>query len=109
MRLFPSIKKYGRYEIDKESAKQIQQINQELDEYKKRVKVLEDNQKKPRYPEGGYVYIVQPPNAPPNMFKIGKTGNLNKRLNTHNSALPDNMRVVHKVKTNDPTAVEHCV
>jgi hypothetical protein len=107
--VIPSIKEYGRYEVDKKTKIKIDDVNRKLNEYKKRVKVLENNQRKPKYPMGGYVYILHPPGMPPNILKAGRTENLNKRLNVYNTSLPDNMRVVHKVKVDDPIAVEHCV
>jgi hypothetical protein len=59
------------------------------------------------------VYVLKPPTTTKgkyeNMYKIGKTDDLDKRLNTYNTGTPDNMIVVHKLKTNDPIAVELCV
>lgn len=94
---------------NKETKTQLNAVNKKLNEYRKKVRVLENNQKKSKYPEGGYVYVVHPHGMPPNILKAGRTDNLNKRLNTYNTSLPDNMVVVHKVKVDDPVAVEHCV
>ncbi len=107
--VIPSIKKYGKYEATNETKAKLSTVNKKLSEYRKRIKVLENNQKKPQYPAGGYVYIVHPHGMPPNILKPGRTSDLNRRLNTYNTSLPDNMRVVHKVKVDDPVAVEHCV
>ncbi len=107
--VIPSIKQYGKYEVDKKTRTKLDNVNKKLSEYKKKVKVLENNQKKPAYPTGGYVYIVHPPGTPPDLLKPGRTNDLSKRLNTYNTSLPDNMRVVHKVKVDDPVAVEYCV
>lgn len=108
--VLPAIRKTGDYLSDAPMKKKLKEMNLELNDYKKKVKILEDNQKKSKYAEGGYVYVLQPPDLRnTNTHKIGQTSNLGKRMNTYNTSLPDNMRVVHKVKTDDPVAVEHCV
>ena len=104
------MRKTGKYELDNENKKDIGNINDKLEEYKKRVKILENNQKKEKYPEGGYIYIIQPPNQEDHLYKVGKTNKkLNKRLNTYNTTIPDNVVVVDKVKVKSPIPVELCV
>jgi prophage antirepressor-like protein len=46
----PTIRKMGKYELNEEHKKRNELLTQELDEYKKRVKILENNQKRERYP-----------------------------------------------------------
>lgn len=43
------------------------------------------------------------------MYKIGKTEDINKRLQTYNTAVPDKVILVARIKTNFPTAVETCM
>lgn len=108
----PSIRKYGKYEIDDQTKKNMDDLNKQLDEYKKRIMILENNQKREKYPEGGYIYIVKPPNIDidEDLHKVGKADEkLNKRLNSYDTALPDKMFVVDKVKVDSPIAVELCV
>jgi prophage antirepressor-like protein len=110
--VIPKIRKSGKYEINKNQKKSINKLNEELEKYKKRVKILENNQKKEKYPKGGYIYVVQPPEyeIADELFKTGKTDNdLNKRLNTYNTTLPDKVIVRYKLKVKDPIAVEYCV
>lgn len=107
-----AIRKFGIYEVDKNQKKNIKELNSELDNYKKKIKILENNQKKEKYPKGGYVYVVQPPGyeIADEIFKPGKTDeNLNKILNTYNTTVPDKVIVRYKLKVEDPTAVEYCV
>lgn len=108
--VIPSLRKYGSYELNKTQKYELDQLNNTLDEYKKRVKILEHNQKKERYPEGGYIYIIQLADATDNLYKIGKTDkDLNKRLNTYNTTTPNKVIVIDKLKVESPTAIELCV
>ena len=108
--VIPTIRKTGSYIIDKKSKKKMENVNKKLKAYKKRVKILENNQKKERYPDGGYVYVIQSPDNDKKKYKIGKTDKkLNKRLNTYNTTLPDKVFVVYKKKVKNPIAVEHCL
>lgn len=107
--VIPTIRRTGRYEMSESQRVDLDELNLTLDEYKKRVKVLENNQRKERYPEGGYVYIVKPVNLNNDLYKIGKTNDLNKRLSTYNTTVPDKVMVVDKLKVESPIAVEHCV
>jgi prophage antirepressor-like protein len=108
--VIPTIRKTGSYLIDAKSKKKMEEVNKKLSTYKKRVKILENNQKKERYPEGGYVYVIQAPDNDKKKYKIGKTNkNLNLRLNTYNTTLPDKVFVVYKKKVKKPIAVEHCL
>ena len=108
--VIPSLKDKGSYNVENEHKAKLEKINEQLNTYKKRVKVLENNQKKAKYPEGGYVYAVRAPDSKnKNLFKTGKTDNMDNRMNTYNTTLPDNMIVAHKIKVDDPIAVEYCI
>lgn len=110
-KVIPTIRKSGAYKIEKKYQSKLEKINTKIEKYKKRILVLENNQKKSKYPDGGYVYVLQPPNIETDeyMYKIGKTIKMKPRLNTYNTSLPDNMRVIYKIQVNDPMAVEYCV
>jgi prophage antirepressor-like protein len=109
--VIPSIRKTGKYTMNEKNKNDMENLNAQLDNYKKRVMVLENNQKKEKYPDGGYIYIVKPNNTEKDdLYKIGKVDEkLGKRMNTYNTALPDKVFVVDKVKVNSPIAVELCV
>jgi len=45
---------------------------------------------KPKYPKGGYVYIVKPPEyIDTDIYKAGKTNNISNRMNNYNTSYPD--------------------
>lgn len=107
-KVMPTLRKTGVFSLNKSEKKELDTLNEKLNEYKKRIKVLEHNQKKEKYPEGGYIYIIQPANID-KLFKVGKTDKLSKRLNTYNTTVPDKVNVIYKLKVKSPIAVEHCV
>ena len=108
--VMPSIRKTGKYEIESKYIKELEYTNEELKKYKKRVKILENNQKKERYAEGGYIYVIKNSQSDEANYKIGKTDkDLNKRLNTYNTSSPDNFTIAYKKKVDLPIAVEHCL
>lgn len=82
---------------------------QKLIEHQNKIKVLENNLRKEKYPTGGFMYIIQRVGIEEELFKIGKTNKLTPRLRTYNTTVPDKVNVLYKVKVNNPTAVEYCV
>ena len=91
------------------------QLEQLVDKYKdiiieskdKEIKLLKDNQTKIEYPIGGVVYIAQTPYT--DKSKLGITEDLNSRLNTYNTGIPDKTQIIYSVKCKDIRAVEKCV
>jgi phage anti-repressor protein/predicted GIY-YIG superfamily endonuclease len=68
---------------------------------------LERNQRGKKIPKAeGYIYIIK---AATNMYKLGRTKDLTKRLKTYNTGLADDVEVVYLYKTKDIVAVENCV
>jgi prophage antirepressor-like protein len=83
--IMPSIRKTGKYIIDKESKKELTKINQKLKSIKKSNKELLINQKNIDYPDGNHIYIIKQKVSNKTYYKIGYTKNLNKRIKTYNS------------------------
>jgi len=68
---------------------------------------LERNQRGKYIPKAeGYIYIIKAAN---NMYKIGRTKDLAKRLKTYNTGLADDIDVLYYYKTKDIAVVENCV
>lgn len=117
--VIPSIRKTGSYVANNKLIKQINKINKQLDEYKTKleesksiIQTLEHNQKKTKFDKGGIVYVAVPLNLKAHvemLHKIGITWDLNKRIYTYNTGLPDNIKIVYSVKVNNPIAIEHCL
>jgi len=54
--VIPSIRKVGKYEFDQGTKKDIGKLNEQLDDYKKKIMILENNQKK-RKVSGRRIYL----------------------------------------------------
>jgi hypothetical protein len=78
----------------------------------KRIGVLERNQKpQTSQPPGtaGVIYIIRASEKVDSGYKIGRTVNLTKRLQSHGSAMADSVDVVYIYKTNCIEKVESCI
>ena len=75
----------------------------------KRVKNLENNQKPKINPANGVIYIFKTETGLDNVFKIGKSTNLKKRLQSHNSSHADDLEIVYVFETNNIDQVEKCL
>lgn len=91
--VLPEIRKTGKYELDKKNKAELDKVNERLKSYEhkektvmdelksrdKRIETLEFNQKKNKYPDGGYIYVMKPSNAhdvpedEDQLLKSGKT------------------------------------
>jgi prophage antirepressor-like protein len=115
--VMPKIKKDGVYEISKKLKTELTEINQKYDNIKKeniknrkRLKELENNQKKIKYLKAPAVYIIRPnPNSEINMNKFGRTNDFNVRFSNYNTTVPDDVQVVDVIPVKDPLGVELCV
>lgn len=110
--VIPEIIRTGQYIANEELRKELFEINRQLEEYKNRVDVLENNQKKTKYGKGGYIYILQLPNLNKfvkNLYKIGKTLSMNKRMYNYDTASPDKIRMICSIKVSNPEAMEYCL
>jgi prophage antirepressor-like protein len=107
--VIPKIREYGEYKLDEETKKKMEKINEKIKEMKKKVKILENNQKEEKYPEGGIIYVIRPIKEEKNINKIGYTKEMKKRMNTYNTGVADKMKVVYYIKVDKPQAIEYCV
>jgi hypothetical protein len=80
-----------------------------------RIEVLENNQIKQKFPDGGLVYALEPigmlkdENIDKKLIRIGKSEHMQKRWSTYNTAVPDNFKLLYYVQTDNPIAVEYCI
>jgi len=66
----------------------IKSLNNELSLVKNNLKPKPDNNKK-------IIYIFKALNTDQTLYKLGKSKNIKKRLNSHNSALANDLVLVH--------------
>ena len=92
------------------------ELEQVLDQYKEyiikgledKIKTLENNQKPKINPSKGVIYIIQTSNEIGH-YKIGKTKNLRKRLNSYNGDKKDDIIPIYIYETEDINNVELCI
>lgn len=76
----------------------------------KEIGILKNNQKKEKHKVGGVIYVVEAMNKKDgeNLYKLGKTGDLEKRLKTYNTGNANNVKILFKIYVNDISSVETC-
>lgn len=85
---------------------QLSELNEQISKYEKKINVLENNQKKNKYPDGGIIYIVRSNNIDDDSYlKLGYTNKANKRFNTYNTSLPDNIEILYTINVKSPQAI----
>lgn len=94
----PSIRKYGTYTLEQKN----KQLVLELEEIKRDLK-------KEYYPDGGIVYCIDYSDNTKEIYRIGKTDNMKKRLKIYNTHSVHNKKVVHHYQTKCPLGFETCV
>jgi phage anti-repressor protein len=99
-----------------ELEKFVKKYNEDFKEaLKNNVETLRENQKPKIDIKGGVIYIIEALNTEDNIletvnkFKIGKTKNIKKRLNTYNSGNANNINPIFVTETDDIDSVEKCV
>jgi len=80
-----------------------------VDGMQKRIKELERNQAPKSNPKKGVIYIFKADKDFNDIVKIGKTGDLKKRMGSHNSSHKDDLEVLFYFETDDIDKVEACV
>ena len=108
--VIPRIRKTGEYKVESKYKKKLIQLEKKLKEKSKRVRILEHNQKKKKYKVTGLIYVLRSINhGSDGLIKMGRTTDLNKRLNTYNTSVPDDMELLFVLEVDDPISVEHCI
>ena len=107
--VLPSIRTHGYYIMKQLYKEKISKLNKKLTKYQKRVKVLECNQKKTKYGEGGTVYAIRSIDTPSKLIRIGKTAAMCKRIPGYDTAMPNKFEVLYTLQVDDPIGVELCI
>ena len=94
------------------------EVEKMLDKYKdyiiqgleNKVEILENKRKPKINPEKGVIYVFKTPDNPTNsLYKIGRTTNLKKRLQSHSSGLAEDINVLFILEVDNVVKVEKCV
>jgi len=74
-----------------------------------KVKLLQKNRKPKINPQKGIIYVFRTPDTPENnLYKIGRTIDLKKRLQSHSSGLSEDIDVLFIQEVNDVNKIEKC-
>lgn len=117
--VLPSIREKGSYVVHSKLKhklnnlkKMLDERSEELKEYKKRVEVLEYNQKDHKYDKGGIIYILKPPHTDKftiNTLKVGITNLADKCFLNYNTGHADKPKILYFEKVKNPKLIEICV
>lgn len=81
-----------------------------IDGLNKKINKLENNQKKVINTKKGVIYVfMASDNTIDELFKIGYTYNINKRVKTYNTGLADNIELLFVYEVDDIKSVNKCV
>ena len=84
--IMPEIRKNGKYILNKQDKNKTDTINKELEQENIELK---NNLRNIVYPEGNAIYLITKIVHNKKYYKVGITGDLNKRLKSYNTGLPN--------------------
>lgn len=104
----PKAKEVRKYFIEMEKLVNKYYLSIKKDMYKQ-IGVLKDNQKGKINIKGGVIYILEAQNSQVTLYKLGKTKNLKKRLQTYNTGNANDVKPIFIMKVSDIDSVESCI
>lgn len=94
-------------ELEKIVRKYYEMIQEQLN---KELGLLKNNQKpKLKKKKGGVVYVIEAMNATTTLYKLGKSGDIAKRLNTYNTGNANDIEILFELYVKDKDSVETCI
>jgi len=104
--VLPNLRKKNISTTDEEINTLLKKIN----ELETKNKLLENDMKLEKFPDGAMVYVIEDYDIDKQVFyKIGKTDNMNKRIKIYNTHSIHKKKVVHYVELLCPLQLETCV
>lgn len=107
--VLPSIRKYGYYRISKDCDSKIKSLQDEINYLRDEKKRINEDCKKKKFPDGGIVYVIDYSTKYDAIYRIGMTGNMNKRKKIYNTHTLHNHDVVFIQDFNCPIRLESCL
>jgi prophage antirepressor-like protein len=101
----PKLRESGKYEVDKKTRIKLDNLNKKIKLLKDINKKLKNNMTKNKYPRGYHFYIIKDDN----MYKIGYTKDLNKRLSVYNTGKANISEYAYFKKTDCAKEIEECM
>jgi len=104
--VLPLIRQNNIYPNDSEITKLLKKIN----ELEKKNKILQNDLKVEKFPEGAMVYVVEEYDENNELYyKLGKTDDMNKRIKIYNTHSLHNKNVPHYIEVVCPLPLETCI
>ena len=103
--ILPLIRQNNIYSTDNEITKLQKKINQ----LEKENKILHNDLKIEKFPDGAMVYIVEEYVDGEMYYKLGETDDMNKRITIYNTHSLHNKKVAHYVEVLCPLQLESCI
>jgi len=104
--VLPKLRQKKIFSSDKDITKLLKKINQ----LEIKNKLLQNDLKIEKFPEGAMVYIVEENDIDGDIYyRLGKTDNLNKRIAIYNTHSIHNKKVVHYIELSCPLQLESCI
>jgi len=89
---------------------QITKLQKKINELESKNKLLQNDLKVEKFPEGAMVYITEDIDIDNEIYyKLGKTDDMNKRIKIYNTHSIHNKKVVHYVELDCPLQLETCI
>ena len=88
----------------------ITKLHKKINELETKNKLLQNDLKVEKFPEGAMVYITEDIDIDNEIYyKLGKTDDMNKRIKIYNTHSIHNKKVVHYVELDCPLQLETCI
>jgi prophage antirepressor-like protein len=104
--VLPNLKQQNIFSSDEDITKLLKKIN----DLKAKNKLLQNDLKLEKFHEGEIIYVIEETDIDgETYYRIGKTDNMNKRIQIHNTHSIHNKKVVHYVELACPLQLETCL
>ena len=107
--VLPSIRKFGYYKLKQKYEKEAENIFKKINELEKENIDMKNDLKKDKFPEGGLVYIVDYSENDKEIYRLGSTGDMNKRKKIYDTHTLHKKPVAYKQEAICPEQLEDCV
>ena len=107
--VLPSIRKYGIYKLKQNIEHDKIELLDKINCMEEEMKVLKKELKKDKYPDGGYAYAVDFSTKEKEIYRIGSTDDLAKRIKQYNTHSPYKREYVVTEENDCPVRLEYCV
>jgi prophage antirepressor-like protein len=110
--VLPSIRKFGYYKMKKSYEKDKNDLLEKINYLEKQNKLMINDLKKEKYPNGAVVYIIDygdDPNYEKDVYRLGSTDDMNKRKKIYDTHTLHKRPVVEKYFTEKAVRLEMCI